>query len=235
MLQVSGPRRQCICCFSTQHLQSFNEHGQYGDQHRLDTTLQPPQVTSLTAVSGHSSVNQQVMDQFTEMKTILSSVLRQKQETTHPTFCNYLASEVEGIEDKDLQTFRNEAVKLLSSIQNRAEEQGRQPQQPQQQTLSQNSSATSTFVPQQPTPAARECILTITETQMPASQVIQSSRQSQVATKGQQQISRGQSHSFLVVDNQQAGPSRPLTFTLTVMKHFNPSSVASANKVNTTY
>ena len=57
------------------------------------------------------------------------------------------------------------------------DERSRQPQQPQQQTLSRSSSATSTFVPQtfqqQPAPVAREYILTIPETQMPASQVIQ--------------------------------------------------------------
>ena len=37
--------------------------------------------------------------------------------------------------------------------------------------------------------------------------------------------------SFLVVDNQQARPSRVLTFTLTLMKYFNPQSVAPATGV----
>ena len=46
--------------------------------------------------------------------------------------------------------------------------------------------------------------------------------------KGQQQQSRGQSISFVVADNQQAEPSRPLTFTLTPMNQFNPLSVVSA-------
>ena len=48
---------------------------------------------------------------------------------------------------------------------------------------------------------------------------------------------RGQLTSFLVINDQQAGLSRPLTFTLMPMKHFNPPSVASAQakKVNTTY
>ena len=62
-------------------------------------------------------------------------------------FCNYLASEVEGSEEKDFQTFRNEAAKLLSNIQSKAEERGHQPQQPQQQTLARSSSAASTFEP----------------------------------------------------------------------------------------
>ena len=47
---------------------------------------------------------------------MLSSLLGQKQETTICTaFCNYLALEVEVLEVKDFQTFRNEAVKLLSN------------------------------------------------------------------------------------------------------------------------
>ena len=132
----------------------------------------------------------------------------QKQEpTTRTAFCNYLVLEVEGLEVNELQTFRNKAAKLLSNIQSNAEECGRQPQQPQQQTLSRNSSATSTFVPQtfhkpqQPAPAAKKYILTIPQTQMPSSQVIQPTQQNQVATKGQQQQSRGQSTSFLVVDD----------------------------------
>ena len=50
-----------------------------------------------------------------------------------------------------------------------------------------------------------------------------------MASKGQQKQSRGQTTSFMVVDDQQqAGPSRPLMFTLTLMKHLNPPSVASA-------
>ena len=131
---------------------------------------------------------------------------------------------MEALEDRDFQTFRNKAMTLLSDIQNRREEKSHQPQQPQQQTFSRSSSATSTFVPQtfqqpqQPSPAAREYILTIPETEMPASQV---THQSQVTNKGQQQQPRGQPTSFEVVDDQQAGPSRPLTFTLTLTKHFN--------------
>ena len=96
---------------------------------------------------------------------------------------------MEGLEEKDFQTFRNEAVKLLSNIQCKADEQGHQPQQPQQQTLSQSLSKTSIFVPQtfqqlqQPAPAAKEYILTIPETQMPASHVIQPAQQSQMVKK----------------------------------------------------
>ena len=64
---------------------------------------------------------------------------------------------------------------------------------------------------------------------MPASQVIQPAQQSQMTSKEQQQQSRGKPTSFLVIDDQQeAGLSRPLTFTLTLAKYFNPPSVASA-------
>ena len=62
------------------------------------------------------------MNQLAQMKTMLSSFLGPRQETTRTAFCNYLASEVEALEDKDVQTFRNETVKLLSSIQSRADE-----------------------------------------------------------------------------------------------------------------
>ena len=185
---------------------------------------------SPTTASGHSLVDQEVMGQFTQMRSMLSLFLGQKQETTtHTAFCNYQASEVEGLEEKDFQTFRHEAVKLFSNIQSKAEESGHHLQQPQQQMLSHSSSATSTFVPQtfpqpqQPAPAATEYVLTIPETRVPSSQVIQPTQQGQVASKRQQQSS-GQPTSFLVVHNQQAGPSRPLKFT----KHVNPASVASA-------
>ena len=106
-----------------------------------DTTLQPQKVTSPTAASGHSSFDQEVMDQFKQMRNMLSSFLGQKQErTTCTAFYNYLASDVEGLEEKDFKTFRNEAVKLLSNIKSKAEECGHQPQQPQQQPLSHSSS-----------------------------------------------------------------------------------------------
>ena len=54
-----------------------------------------------------------------------------------------------------------------------------------------------------------------------------------MAIKGQQQQSRGQPKSFLVVDHQQAGPSRPLTFTLMPMKHFKHLSIDSATDKET--
>ena len=54
---------------------------------------------------------------------MLSSSFGQKQEITTCTgFCNYMVSAVEGLDERDFQTFRNEAVKLLSNIQSKAEE-----------------------------------------------------------------------------------------------------------------
>ena len=82
--------------------------------------------------------------------------------------------------------------------------------------------------PLQPAPAAREYILTIPETQMPSSWVIKPPQQSQAIGKGQKQQSIGHLTSFLVSDDQQAGPSRPLIFTFMPMKHFNYPTVASA-------
>ena len=96
-----------------------------------DTSIQPS-VTSPRSVSRHSPVNQQVMDQFALMSTMLPSFLRPMEETTRTAVCNYLASEVVGLEDKDFQTFRNEAVKLLSSIQSRTAARGHLPQQTEQ-------------------------------------------------------------------------------------------------------
>ena len=59
-LHIRCKGSQCILCFSTHH-QRFNRPGQ--DQ--SDPTIQPS-VTSPSTVSARSSVNQQVMDQFTD-------------------------------------------------------------------------------------------------------------------------------------------------------------------------
>ena len=76
--------------------------------------------------------------------------------------------------------------------------------------------------PQQSPPAARECILTITETRMPACQTNQPAQQSQVATKGQQQP-RVQLTSFLVVNFQDDlslhSPIKALQSTVSCLCH----------------
>ena len=54
-----------------------------------------------------------VMSKFAQMKTMLSYFLGPRQETIRTAFCNYLASEAGVLEDREFQTFRNEAVKIL--------------------------------------------------------------------------------------------------------------------------
>ena len=174
------------------------------------------------------------MDQFAQMRTLLSSFLGPKQETIRTAFCNSLASEVEALENRDFQTFRNESVELLISIQSRGEERNCQPQQPQHKYRATSAFVPQTFQqPQQPS-VHRESILTIPENQITASQCIQPIQQSQVATKGQLQQSRGQPTSFLVVDDHQVAPSRSFTFALTPMKQFNPQSVTSVTSKKST-
>ena len=61
-------------------------------------------VESPSVVSQRLAVDQQVMDQFTRMKTMLSSFLwPMEKEITRTAFCNYLASEVEASEDGDFK------------------------------------------------------------------------------------------------------------------------------------
>ena len=97
---------------------------------------------SPTTTSGHSLVNQQVMDHTDENHAVI--ILQAKAGDNKRTpFCNYLV--LEGLEEQNFQTFRNKAIKLLSNIQSKVEKSGCQPQQ---QTISQSLSATSTCVPQ---------------------------------------------------------------------------------------
>ena len=105
-------------------------------------------------------------------------LFRPRQESTRTAFWNHLASEVKALDDRDFQTFKHEAVNLLSSIHSRTEERTHQQQQPQKPTLSRSFSATYVVQqPQQPAPASRECILIIPETHMPSRQVIQPAQQ----------------------------------------------------------
>ena len=128
------------------------------------------------------------MDQFSQMKTMLTSFLEPRKETTRIAFCNYLASEFENVEETYSQNFKNSTVKILCEIQSRVEERNHQPQQP---TFSKSTSITSTYVlqtyQQQSAASAREYISTIPEIQMPASQTIQPAHQTLVMPRGQQQ------------------------------------------------
>ena len=135
------------------------------------------------------------------------------------SFCNYLHSEIEYLEERDFLTFRNETVELLSGIQYKAAECKRQV------STTQQTPVTTFQVPQQPhATTGREYILTIPETQQVLTQGVQTS---QVAAKLQPQRSLQSSSSlskpasFTVVDDQQPGPSRKLTFALIPTKIFN--------------
>ena len=73
---------------------------------------QPPAVATTTAADP-------VLDQFLQRRSMISSFLGAHQDPTpspRQSFCNYLHSEIEHLEERDFWTFRNETVKLLSEI-----------------------------------------------------------------------------------------------------------------------
>ena len=68
-----------------------------------------------------------VLDQFQHMKPMMSTFLSARQDPTpgpRQSFCTYLHSEIEYLEERDFLTFRNETVKLLNEY--KAEERKRQ-------------------------------------------------------------------------------------------------------------
>ena len=95
-IQVTGPRSQCFSYYSTFHITCFRQQRQHADQHAFNRHYSLNKSPAPLHSSGRSSVHHQVIDHFTQMRTMLSSFLGQKQETTtHTAFCNYLASEVD--------------------------------------------------------------------------------------------------------------------------------------------
>ena len=99
---------------------------------------QPTVATNTTAVDP-------VLDQFQQMRSLISTFLGARQDPTpspRQSFCNYLHSEIEHLEERDFLTFRNETVKLLSEIQYKAEERKRQVTTSQQVTTFQLPEAT---------------------------------------------------------------------------------------------
>ena len=79
------------------------------------------------------------------MRSLISTFLGACQDPTpspRQSFCNYLHSEIEHLEERDFLTFRNETVKLLSEIQYKAEERKRQVTTSQQLTTFQLPEAT---------------------------------------------------------------------------------------------
>ena len=116
-----------------------------------------------------------VLDQFQQMRSMMSTFLGARQDPTpgpRQSFCNYLHSKIEHLEERDFLTFRNETVQFLSEIQYKAKERKRQVTTSQQVTTFQVPEATQAT-------AGREYILTIPDTQPVSIPVVQPS---QIAT-----------------------------------------------------
>ena len=115
---------------------------------------QPPVATTITAADP-------VLDRFQQMRYLISTFLGARQDPTpspRQSFCNYLHSEIEHLEERDFLTFRNDTVKLLSEIQYKAEERKRQVTTSEQVTTFQLPEATQDT-------AGCEYILTIPDSQ----------------------------------------------------------------------
>ena len=123
---------------------------------------QPPDAT--TTISADP-----VLDQFQQMRSMIFTFLGAHQDPTpspRQSFCNYLHSEIEHLEERDFLTFRNDRVKLLSEIQYKAEERKRQVFKSQEVTTYQLPEASQAT-------AGCEYILTIMETQAVSIPVVQ--------------------------------------------------------------
>ena len=98
---------------------------------------QPPVATTTTSADP-------VLDQFQQIRSMISTFLGARQDPTsspRQSFCNYLHSEIEHLEERDFLTFWNDTVKLLSEIQYKAEERKRQVTTSQQVTTYQRPEA----------------------------------------------------------------------------------------------
>ena len=86
-----------------------------------------------------------MLDQFQQMMSMISTFLDARQYPIpgpRQSFCSYLHSEIEHLEERDFLTFRNETVKLLSEIQYKDEERKGQVTTSQQVTTFQVPEAT---------------------------------------------------------------------------------------------
>ena len=179
---------------------------------------QPPVVTTTTSAD-------LVLDQFQQMRSIISTFLGAHQDPTpslRQSFCNYLHSKIENLEERDFLIFRNDTVKLLSEIQYKTEECKRQVTKSQEVTTYQLPEASQAT-------AGHEYILTIPETQPVSIPVVQPTQTATeepvtVIAKVQQppRPSSDSAESYIVVDDQQPGTSRQMIF--------NPPSVAPSQQ-----
>ena len=72
---------------------------------------QPPVATATTSADP-------VLDQFQQIRSMISTFPGARQDPSpspRQSFCNYLYSEIEHLEERHFLTFRNETVKLLST------------------------------------------------------------------------------------------------------------------------
>ena len=110
-----------------------------------------------------------VLDQFHQLRSAISIFLGAHQDPTpslRHSFCNYLHSEIEHLEERDFLTFRNETVKLLSEIQYKAEKRKRE--------VTKSKKVTTYQLPQaSQSTAGQEYTLTIPETQTVSIPVVQ--------------------------------------------------------------
>ena len=103
------------------------------------------------------------------MRSMISTFLGACQDpilSPRQSFCNYLHSEIENLEERDSLTFRNETVKLFSEIQYKAKERKRQVTKNQEVTTFQLPEASQAT-------AGHGYILTIPETQPVSIPVVQ--------------------------------------------------------------
>ena len=158
---------------------------------------------------------------------MISTFMGARQDPTpfpRQSFCNYLHSEIEHLEERYFLTFRNETVKLLSEIQYKAEERKRQVTTSQEVTTYQLPETSQST-------AGREYVLTIPKTQpvsIPVVQPQQTTTEQPVTVIAKVQQASGppsssaQPTSYVVVEDQQPGSSRQMIF--------NPPSVAPSQQ-----
>ena len=168
-----------------------------------------------------------VLDQFQQMRSMISTFLGAHQDPTpspRQSFCNYLHSEIEHLEERDFLTLRNETVKLLSEIQYKAKEHKRQVTTSQQVTTFQLPETTQAT-------AGHEYILTIPDTQPVSIPVVQPTQTAttqpatviaKVQLPSRPSLASAQPTSYVVVDDQPPGTSRLMIF--------NPPSVAASQQ-----
>ena len=168
-IQVT-PDALCSCSFSSRYIQG---HGIWdGNKHciRCYSSAFEHQSQAMTASSRDCHhVCRSSLRSVQQMRLMISTFLGALQDPTPSpgqSFCNYLHSKIEYLEERDFLTFRNETVKLLSEIQLRAEKRKRQVTTSQQVITYQLPEASQST-------AGREYILTILGTQPISIPVVQ--------------------------------------------------------------